>query len=135
MGIFDFFSKKKSYAKMQNEEKISHLKNLIAVAISDGKVDEEEFATLVCICEREGLAIETINDIIKDPNSVEYVKPTDYETKIQYLRDMVSIMMVDGDIDKKELALCKLTALNLGFKHEIIDAMIVDIIKYLEKES
>ena len=48
---------------------------------------------------------------------------------------MVSLMMVDGKIDKKELALCKLTALNLGFKHEIIDAMIIDIIKYLEQES
>ena len=43
MGIFDFFSSKKNYAEMQSEEKLAHLKVLIALALSDGNLDDEEF--------------------------------------------------------------------------------------------
>ena len=43
-------------------------------------------------------------------------------------------MMCDGDIDKREFALCKATAIALGFRHEIIDVMIKDIIAELKRE-
>lgn len=37
-------------------------------------------------------------------------------------------MMCDGNIDKNEFVLCKFTAETLGFKHKVIDAMVLDII-------
>ena len=43
-------------------------------------------------------------------------------------------MMSDGDIDTKEMLVCKMTAEVLGFKHEVIDAMLLDIIADLKKE-
>ncbi len=42
-------------------------------------------------------------------------------------------MMCDGNIDDLELALCKATAIALGFKHEVIDAMIMDIIADIKR--
>ena len=42
-------------------------------------------------------------------------------------------MMCDGNIDDRELALCKATAMALGFRHEVIDAMILDIIADIKK--
>ena len=42
-------------------------------------------------------------------------------------------MMCDGDIDDNELTLCKATAIELGFKQEVIDAMILDIIADIKR--
>lgn len=42
-------------------------------------------------------------------------------------------MMCDGDIDDREIALCKVTAIALGFKHEVIDALIFDIINEIKR--
>lgn len=47
---------------------------------------------------------------------------------------MVLLMMSDGNIDDNEMLVCKMTAEVLGFKHEVIDAMILDIIADLKKE-
>ena len=55
------------------------------------------------------------------------------EQRVVYLKDMVLLMMCDGDIDDRELALCKATAIALGFKHEVIDAMIMDIIEDIKR--
>jgi len=41
-------------------------------------------------------------------------------------------MMIDGNIDKNEVVVCKLTAEALGFRHEVIDAMVSDIIDELK---
>ncbi len=46
---------------------------------------------------------------------------------------MVLIMMIDGEIHENEVALCKLTAIRLGFKHQIIDRMVHDVIDMLAK--
>ena len=42
--------------------------------------------------------------------------------------------MSDGDINDEEIALCKLFAESLGFRKEVIDVMIIDIIKELKKK-
>ncbi len=41
-------------------------------------------------------------------------------------------MMIDGNIDKNEIAVCKLTAEAMGYRHEVIDAMVTDIIEELK---
>lgn len=65
---------------------------------------------------------------IENPDSINFVPPTDDLTRFQYLKDMVLLMMCDGNIDKNEFVLCKFTAETLGFKHKVIDAMVLDII-------
>lgn len=42
--------------------------------------------------------------------------------------------MVDGEIDKREYRLCKSMAQRLGFRQEVIDAMIVGIVEAIRKE-
>ena len=126
MGIFDLFSSK------SEREKLSHLKNLVALAISDGKVEKSELVALAAICRREGLTESNLKKCFESPESISFVAPNDDKTKIVYLKDMVCLMMCDGNINEKEFAICKLTAEALGFKHEVIDAMILDIIEELK---
>ena len=126
MGLFDLFTSK------SDREKLSHLKTLVALAVSDGKVEKSELLALATICRREGLTESDLKKCFENPDSISFVAPNDDKTRIVYLKDMVCLMMCDGNINENEFAICKLTAEALGFKHEVIDAMILDIIEELK---
>ena len=61
--------------------------------------------------------------------------PEDEETKLAYLRDMVAMMMIDGELDEHELAICKLYAMALGFRSSIVDGMIAGVIDQLDANA
>lgn len=127
MSIFDFFSSKDKRAKL------SHLKNLVALSMADGKVEKSELAAIAAVCSREGLTEDDLQKCLNNPNSINFVPPTDDKTRLRYIQDMVLLMMSDGDIDEKEMLVCKLTAEALGYKHEVIDAMLIGIIADLKE--
>ena len=126
MGIFNFFSSK------SDKQKLSHIKSLIALAMADGKVEKSELAAIAAVCSREGVSESEIQNLLENPDTVDFVPPTDHQTKVQYLKDMCALMMIDGNIDKNEVVVCKLTAEALGFRHEVIDAMVADIIEEIK---
>lgn len=128
MGIFDMF-----HSKSKRQE-LGHLKALLALAAADGKIEKSELVAIAAICSREGISEAELKKCLENPESVPYEKPTDNNTKIQYLKDMVGLMMIDGNIDDNEIVLCKITAESLGFHKEVIDAMILDIIVELKKK-
>lgn len=107
--------------------KINHLKNMLTVALADGKIHENEKKFIAAFLIREGIDESEVENILINPN-VEFVVPSLTEDKVRYLKDLVCLMMVDGNIDENELQICKLAALSYGFKPEVIDAMILQII-------
>lgn len=114
--------------------KLAHLKRLLAVAVADGVVQESEKRTLSLIMVREGLTPSDFERCLKKPESIKMIAPDTIAQKHIYLRDMVHLMMVDGDIDKNEMLVCKLTAVELGYRPEIIDKIIIDIIEEIKKD-
>ena len=124
MDLFDSGDKKK---------RLSHIKSLVALAASDGELDESELALIFKIGARVGLSRDELLRILQRPESVSFRAPSNFSERIEQLHDMVLVMMVDGEIHENEVALCKLVAMRLGFKHEIIDQMVHDIIEMLLK--
>ena len=123
MGLFDLFRSK------SKNEKYGHLQSLVALALSDGKLSEAEKEAIELICQREGLAPNDLKKAISEVRyDAEHVFPSDNETKVRYLMDMVALMMVDGDINANEFVICKVAARAMGYREEVIDAMIQDII-------
>lgn len=127
MSFIDLF---KSH---ESREKLSHLKNLVAVAFADGKLEDNEMAALAAVMARDGLTPSDLERCIKKPKGIKFLPPETLGQRVVYLKDMVLLMMCDGDIDDREFALCKATAIALGFKHEVIDAMIMDIIADIKR--
>lgn len=127
MSFIDLFKSRES------REKLSHLKNLVAVAFADGKLEDNEMAALATVMARDGLTPSDLERCIKKPQGIKFLPPETLGQRVVYLKDMVLLMMCDGNIDDKELALCKATAIALGFKHEVIDAMIMDIIADIKR--
>lgn len=122
MGFFDLF---KSQAE---KERLSHIKNLIALSLADGVVQKNELAAIAAVASREGISPQKVQELLSKPEKTNFIVPESDGKKLQYLRDMVLLMMSDGNINENELALCKVCAEAFGYKNEVIDVMLIDII-------
>ena len=120
---------------MQEQQRLGQLKNLVMLASADEKVTDSEMAVLLAVASRENITPEEFNKVIDDPDSVNITLPEDEDTKLAYLRDLVAMMMIDGELDEHELAICKLYAMALGYRGSIVDGMIAGIIDSLENQQ
>lgn len=122
--IFDSRDKKK---------RLSHIKNLVLLASSDGSFDESEMKLIFNIGIKAALSPRELERIFNRPESISFAPPDSFSERIEQLYDMVMVMMVDGEFHENEIALCKAVAIKLGFRHEIIDKIVVETIEMIAK--
>ena len=91
---------------MENKEKLSHLRNLILLSKADEIVRPEEDKFIAEVMSREGLTAKEYDYCSSHVNNIEFAVPEDYGERIEYLYDMIRLMMIDGDIDDRELSIC-----------------------------
>lgn len=127
MALLDLFDSR------DKKKRLSHLRNLVALAASDGEIDKNELDLIFKIGSRAGLSENELVRIIKRPESITFSAPDSFSERIEQLYDMVLIMMVDGEIHENEVGVCKLTATRLGFKHQIIDRIVREVIDMIAK--
>lgn len=119
----------------KDQQRLGQLKNLVMLASADEKMTDSELAVLLAVASREKLTPEEFNKVIDDPDSVPITLPEDEDTKLEYLRDMVAMMMIDGELDEREMTICKLYAIALGYRSSIVDGMIAGIVDQLDAEE
>ena len=119
----------------QEQQRLGQLKNLVMLASADERFTDSELAVLLAVASRENISPEEFNRVMENPDSVDIVLPEDEDTKLAYLRDMVAMMMIDGELDEEEMAICKLSAMALGFQGSIVDGMIAGVIDSLDAED
>lgn len=118
------------------DSKLSHLRNLIVLARVDEKEDPRELSFIDEVIKREELSESDYDFCKKNLESIADVVPQDYSERIEYLHDMIKLMMLDGHIDQREMDLCiecadmmKIPARN---SQELVDSMISLIRKEIE---
>ena len=119
----------------KDKQRLGQLKNLVMLAAADERLTDSEMAVLLAVASRENMTPDEFNKVIEDPDSVTITLPEDEETKLAYLRDMVAMMMIDGELDEQELAICKVYAMSLGYRGSIVDGMIAGVIDQLDAEA
>lgn len=119
----------------QECQRLGQLKNLVMLAAADGHLTDSEMAVLLAVASRENITPDEFNKVIDDPDNVNINLPEDEDTKLAYLRDMVAMMMIDGELEEQELAICKIYALALGYRSSIVDGMIAGVIDSLDAEA
>lgn len=119
----------------QDLQRLGQLKNLVMLAASDGHLTDSEMAVLLAVASRENITPDEFNKVMDDPDSVNITLPEDEDTKLAYLRDMVALMMIDGELDEEEMAICKIYAIALGYRSSIVDGMIAGVIDSLDASA
>ena len=120
---------------MNDNQRLGQLKNLVMLAAADDRITDSELAVLLAVASRENIAPEDFSNILENLDSVTIELPEDEDTKLAYLRDMVAMMMVDGELDEQEMAICKIYAMALGYRGSIVDGMIAGVIDQLDAQA
>lgn len=115
-----------------DNKRLGQVKNLIMLALADGKASESELALIAAVASRENLSQEQLDDLIEHPDNVHIQLPEDEQEKLRYIEDMVSLMMIDGVLDDKEMAMCKIYAATLGYETKIVEKILLDIVERLK---
>jgi uncharacterized tellurite resistance protein B-like protein len=123
MGLFNVFN---SNEESKNR---SYIKNLLEVAIADGKLDESELNLVISIAEKFDLTKNEVLEIKNNPAEIKFAPPSSYSAKVKLLEDLVNIMIADKQIDEQEVKICKDMALKLNIAPVIVDELIQSSIR------
>ena len=123
MGLFNVFQ--------GNEDKKnkSYIKNLLELAIADGKLDESEMKAIISIAGNFDLSEQEVMAIKDNHQEIDFTPPSSYSAKVKLLEDLVKIMIADHEIDEKEVKICKDLALKLNIASVIVDELIQNSIQ------
>lgn len=127
MALIDLFD------SGDKKRRLSHIRNLVGLAASDGELDKAELDLIFRVGARVGLSSQELLRIVQRPNSISFRAPNNFAERIEQLYDMVLVMLIDGDVHQNEVALCKLTAIRLGFREQIIERLVLDVINMVAK--
>jgi uncharacterized tellurite resistance protein B-like protein len=101
--------------------KAEHLNSLIAMAYSDGILDESEKEFLIEKADEIDMPREELWKIVENADQLEFLIPQNMVDREEQLTDCVYIMMMDGEIHEKEYDLCLKVAQKLDLDKHYLD--------------
>lgn len=123
MSLLDIFS---SPEKRKGK---SHLKNLMAMAMADGKLEDVELKFLTKIASRYGISTKELEgiriNVSKNP-TFSFEKDS---SKFEQIYDLIKMMMIDDEINPKELKMCKKYAEKIGYQSTKVDEIIESVVQ------
>lgn len=102
----------------------SHMKNLIEMAMVDGRYDDREADLLKKLAKKYKVSKEELNNIQDKPDNIVFEIPEKKVPKFSQLHDLVEMMVVDKYVDKREMELCSIFAKKMGYNEMLIDEIL-----------
>lgn len=101
--------------------KKNHIKNLLALARSDGHMHPKEEALLYKIAKRYGLKDRQVQTLIEAQEKYEVNVPDNHNDKMNLLYDLVLMVYADDVVDKHEVQFCEGVVKSFGMKEELVE--------------
>jgi len=121
------------FESQSTRERKSTVMNAVAVMAADGKITPEEKTLLAVVCTRVGLSPDELKSVLEHPEKVAFTPASDQKGRIMQLLDAVFMMMIDGEIDRREMELCQAIAIKLGFPSSVVPKLVTAIIEAIKK--
>ena len=117
----------KNYLESQKKLNLEYFRALIAVAMADGKLMEEEKLFFHEKAEEFGLSVHSVQEMLS--TELEDLKSQiDYQVDdIDFLTDIVAMAMIDGELHEKEYLLCVDLAKRKGFSQDELDKTVKEL--------
>jgi len=111
----------KQYFKSKNKLNLEYFRALMAIAMADGTLREEEKGFFETRAEELGFPLDTIQDMLSS-NIDELQNATSYDVdEVDFLTDIVAMAMIDGELHQDEYILCTKFAAKLGYSKSDLD--------------
>jgi len=93
---------------------------LVHLAESDGHISEEEQKMIIRIGKENGLNVDQVEELIKDPKPIKVMNDLPKEAKLELIIDVIRLMKIDDKAHQQEIKFCKSIAVKLGYRAEVI---------------
>jgi hypothetical protein len=98
----------------------SYIKQLLQVAMADGRLDAHELNNLMQVAKRLDITDEEVQEIKNNMDKVAFIPPKGTKDTFRLLFDLVWMMMIDGNVIGNEMRVCQTLAMQMGFAPETI---------------
>jgi len=120
---------------MQNNlkliDKLNHIKHLFLLGKSDGKLTSSEIKIISEISKKHQLSLMEVSFVLNENHEIPFTLPQKFTDRLTVLYNMVTLMVSDFNIHKKEKEMCLDLARKFEFNPQIIDEMIEDILNFI----
>lgn len=100
--------------------KKNHIKNLLALAKSDGHMHEKEEALLYKIGRKYGLKDRQVQQLIESDEKFLLDVPDNHNDRMNLLYDLILMVYADDVIDASEVEFCQEAVRQFGMKQEMV---------------
>lgn len=97
------------------ERNQGHFAAIVRVALSDGKIVDEERQFLERLARKLSIGEVEYAKILENPTNYPINPPTTYNRRLERLFDLVRIVYVDLDVKDSQIAVLERIAVGLGF--------------------
>jgi uncharacterized tellurite resistance protein B-like protein len=111
----------------QKQKNLAYFQNLYTLAFADDRLASEELHFLLQIAHQLNISPKEISKIMSHGKHQKLQIPSAAAERQNQLEGLVSLMMIDQEIHKKEYDLCLRFAEMLGFDKEILDSAITQM--------
>jgi hypothetical protein len=101
-------------------DKKAELNVLINLAASDKNVADRESKLIHLIGKANGLSVEEIDTMLKNPKPIGNIDTLTPEEKFEHLYYLIQLMKMDGQVFRSEIIFCEQIAERLGFKKGVV---------------
>jgi Tellurite resistance protein TerB. len=112
----------------ETKAKKSHVKNLFLVALADGRLENIEFDFILHVADNLYLDRQTVREIHGNLNDISFFIPTHEKQRLDQIYDLVSLALVDGELNDQEILVCKNIAIQFGYRPVVVELMIKSIV-------
>lgn len=112
------------FEHQRTKYKRNYIRNLIALASTDGNLDYEEKRLILTIGLRRGLKEWQINELLEDTTNHEFFVPDSVDNRMNLLYDVMQIVYADGKVTQSEINFVKNIILAIDLETEIVQDLL-----------
>lgn len=113
--------------EINRDQNKNYLKQLFLIALADAHLDSKEEEYLLFIAQKMGIDQQEFDNIKQSSLEPSLIIPSNYYKRFRMIFDFVWVMMIDGEIDPREEAVCKQLVNQLDFASGVVDDLVVHI--------
>ena len=100
--------------------------DLVAIAMADGAISEQERRVIINICQQEEIAKESINDFMQGyDDDIHRLMPEERKDRMAYLENLIRVMAADGVCTHIEIYLLEIIASKMGVNYMELVSMVL----------
>lgn len=100
---------------------------LIQLALIDGELDIRERAFIYNVCIRNGVDLDTIGDMIDQPEPIANLEKLPLDARVDYITDCLMLTLIDGVVLPKETDFVMSIAAQLGLGQAAMETLVKNI--------